>query len=64
MDIHTHTHTLVLGEVWSTVELALVVGHVGLTCDRRGSAIRQGAPHLGVLGLLRRAVHAVELRST
>ncbi len=56
--------TLVLGEVWSTVELALAVGHVGLAGDGRGSAVRQRASHLLVLGLLRRAVHAVELRST
>lgn len=26
--------TLVLGEVWPAVELALVVGHAGLTGDR------------------------------
>lgn len=56
--------TLVLGEVGSTVELALVVWHVGLSGDRRGSAVRQGASYLLVWGLLRRAVHAVELRST
>lgn len=56
--------TWVLGEVWSPVELALVVGHVGLTRDRGGSAVRQRAAHLLVLGLLRRAVHAVELRGT
>lgn len=56
--------TLVLGEVWSTVELGLVVGHVGLTGDGRGSAVRQRAAHRLVLGRLHRAVHAVELRST
>lgn len=47
-----------------TVELALVVGHVGLTGDRRGSAVRQRASHLLGLGRLCRAVHAVELSST
>lgn len=31
---HTHTHTWVLGEVGSPVELVLVVGHVGLAGDR------------------------------
>lgn len=56
--------TLVLGEVWPAVELALVVGHAGLTGDRRGPAVRQRASHLLVLGRLHRAVHAVELRST
>lgn len=56
--------TWVLGEVRSPVELALVVGRVGLTRDGGGSAVRQRAAHLLVLGLLRRAVHAVELRGT
>lgn len=65
MCAHTHvSSTLVLGEVRSPVELALVVRHVGLTGDGRGSAVRQRASHLRVLGLLHRAVHAVELRST
>ena len=54
--------TLVLGEVGSSVELALVVWHVGLPGDRRGSAVRQRASHLLARRLLRRAVHAVELR--
>lgn len=56
--------TLVLDEVRPSVELVLVVGHVGLPGDGRGPAVRQGAAHRQVLGLLRRAVHAVELRST
>lgn len=56
--------TLVLGEVRPAVELALVVDHAGLAGDRRGSAVRQRAANRLVLGLLRWAVHAVELRST
>lgn len=55
---------MVLGEVRPPVELALVVGGVGLPGDRGGPAVRQRAAHLLVLRLLRRAVHAVELRST
>lgn len=56
--------TLVLDEVRPSVELVLVVGHVGLPRDGRGPAVRQGAAHRWVLGLLHGAVHAVELRST
>lgn len=62
---NTHTHsTLILGKVWPPVKLVLVVGHVGLTSDGRGSAVWQGASHRRVRRLLRGAVHAVELRST
>lgn len=56
--------TLVGVEVGSAVQLALVVGQVGLASDGGGPAVRQGAPYWWVLGLLRRAVHAVELRRT
>lgn len=64
IDVTITIATLVLGEVWSPVELALVVGHVGLTGDGRRPAVRQRASHLLVLGRLSRAVHAVELRRT
>lgn len=56
--------TLILGKVRPPVELALVVGGVGLPGDGGGPAVRQRAAHLLVLRLLHRAVHAVELRST
>jgi len=56
---HTHTRTLALVEVGPPVELAL--GHVGLTGDGGGAAVRQRAAHLRVQGRLRRAIHAVEL---
>lgn len=54
--------TWVLGVVGPPVELGGVVGRVGLPGDGVRPAVRQGAPHLLVLGLLERAVHAVELR--
>lgn len=55
---------MVLGEVRPPVELALVVGGVGLPGDGGGPAVRQRAAHLLVLWLLHGAIHAVELRST
>lgn len=58
-----YRRTLVLDKVWPTIELALVVGHAGLTGDRRRSTVWQGASHLLALWLLHRAVHAVELRT-